>query len=142
MGWQRPQPTTRKSGVIVLVTAIIRNWSTHIITPTSCLAIVGFMLLLVLRCIRVAEMQVFVWRVDEMGGMIGLVCALGSRRVVCWVVRRVGVIGVVVYWSTRGRGKVVRLGEVPRVVRMGSGRRGTIIGAVGASGIGRILLAW
>jgi hypothetical protein len=100
------------------------------------------MLLLVLRCIRVAEMQVFVWRVDEMGGMIGLVCALGSWRVVCWVVRRVGVIGVVVYWSTRGRGKVVRLGEVPRVIRMGSGRRGTIIGAVGASGIGRILLAW
>lgn len=50
---------------MVLFTAI-RDWSTHIVTPTSWLAVIGFVLLLVLGCIWVAEMQVVVWWVDEM----------------------------------------------------------------------------
>lgn len=65
MGRQRPPPTTRRRKVMVLFTAI-RNWSTHIVTPTSWLAVIGFVLLLVLGCIWVAEMQVVVWWVDEM----------------------------------------------------------------------------
>lgn len=79
--------------------------------------------------------------------MIWLVCALGRRREICWIIRRIRVVGagievevgVGVYWSTRGRGEVVRLGEVARVVSMGSGDTGgrrTIIGAVGACGVG------
>jgi hypothetical protein len=48
------------------VLAVIRNWSTHIVTPTSWLAVIRFMLLLVLGSIRVAEMQVVVWWVDEL----------------------------------------------------------------------------
>jgi len=64
MGRQRPPPTTRRRKVMVLFTAI-RNWSTHIITPTSWLAVVGFVLLLMLGCIWVAEMQVVVWWVDK-----------------------------------------------------------------------------
>jgi len=81
--------------------------------------------------------------------MVWLVCALGRRREVCWVIRRIRIVGVGievevgvgVYWSTRGRGEVVRLRKVARVVRMGSGGgdiggRGTIVGAVGACGVG------
>jgi hypothetical protein len=72
--------------------------------------------------------------------MIGFIGALRSGRIVCWIVRRVRIVGVgvrvVVYWSTRGRREVVRLREVSRVVGMGTGWRGAIIGAVGASGVG------
>ena len=64
MGRQRPPPTTRRRKVMVLSTAFM-NWSTHIVTPTSWLAIVGFVLLLMLGRIWVAEMQVVVWWVDK-----------------------------------------------------------------------------
>jgi hypothetical protein len=73
--------------------------------------------------------------VDKLRWMIWLICAWRGR-VVCRIVRRVWVVWVVVYWSSRGRGEVVRFREETRVVRMGSGWRGTIIGAVGASGVG------
>jgi len=81
--------------------------------------------------------------------MVGLVRALRRRRDVCWFIRWIRVVGVGidvevgvgVYWRTWGRGEVVRLRKVARVVRMGSGGgdiggRGTIVGAVGACGVG------
>jgi len=73
--------------------------------------------------------------------MVGFVCALRRRRIVCWVIRRVRIIRVVIYWRAGRRGKVVRLGKEAGVVGMGSGWGRAIVGAVGASGIGRILLA-
>jgi hypothetical protein len=67
-----------------------------------------------------------------------MVRLVGARRgrIVGWIVWRIRVVRVVVHWSTWRRGKVIRFREETRVVRMGSGGRGTIIGAVCASGVG------
>jgi high-affinity Fe2+/Pb2+ permease len=62
---QRPRPTTRGSEVVVLVTGMVRDWSTHIIIGMTWLAIVGIVLLM-LRRVRISEIHVFVWGVDEL----------------------------------------------------------------------------
>jgi len=72
--------------------------------------------------------------------MVRLVCARRGR-VVRWIIRRVRIVGVVIYWSTRRRREVVCFREETRVIRMGGGWCGTVIRAVGAGGVGRILLA-
>jgi hypothetical protein len=59
-------PTTRRSEVIVFVTGVLGNWSTHIIIGMPWLAIVGIVLLM-LRRVRVSEVHIFVWRrVDKL----------------------------------------------------------------------------
>jgi hypothetical protein len=62
---QRPKPTTCGSEVIVLGTGINRDWSTHIIIGMTWLAIVGIVLLM-LRCVRVSEIHIFMWGIDEL----------------------------------------------------------------------------
>src|SRR5437867_3550809 len=73
--------------------------------------------------------------------MVGFVGALRARRIVCWIIRWVGIVRVVVYWCAGRRREVVCLREVARVVGVGSRRGRAIVGAIGASGVGRILLA-
>lgn len=63
-GWQRPKPTTCRSEVFVLVTNMIRGWSTHITVRTTGLAIVSIVLLRRRRCIRVSDMDIAMRRMD------------------------------------------------------------------------------
>ena len=67
--------------------------------------------------------------------MVRLVSALGAWRVVCGIVRRIWVIGVVIHWCTGRRREVVRFREVSRIVRVGCGVSGAIVGTVGTSGL-------
>jgi hypothetical protein len=62
-GWQRPKPTTCRSEVVVLITDMIRDWSTHITIRTTGLTVVRIMLLR-RRRIRVSDMDIVVGWID------------------------------------------------------------------------------
>jgi hypothetical protein len=67
--------------------------------------------------------------------MVRFVGALGAWRVICGIIRRVWVVEVVIDRCTGRRWEIVRFRKVSRIVGMGCGMSGAIVGTVGASGL-------
>lgn len=90
-----------------------------VIRMTPLLTVMG---LLMLRSIWIAVIHVIVWwsLIDKMRGVLRLVDTLRPRpsSIVCWVIRRIWGVWVVVYRSARRRRKVIRFREKARIIRI------------------------